>query len=464
MARTIYEQEAAAGTVTFAYTGSFTAAATSDAKASGGSYRKATATGTCTISIASSSGITGILVLCHRMGRGTTAGSSSATVTVDGVLQADNWDQTIFTTQAAATFVSSGVTYDTIWNRSAYRPIYFSNPAAAHTIVITWTVGTVTVDAVEAYIADSAVVGRVTAFGHSIVAGSAAGLLPTQRYTRLVATAIGGTEDNHGVGGETLINKTATIPSIGWQRAEDLGAGATIGAVTLSGGTIASVATGSAGSGYNDMGPWVQVADSAGINGIVQAVTSGGAVASWRVQNPGSGYVSPTLTLMGQWHMRTPDVAIWQHGINDASQWFAVDPNLTGTLFLPWSSELYKQRTREAFWRMNLNSPNTRIVALGSTNVYSSPATTEQNGPALYQPWGNLLATVCSETTVSRARFIDPYNLFIQGGSWANLMVLEAGIYIHPNAAGNALIAREVVRALGELGRVASGGRSSGVL
>jgi hypothetical protein len=438
------------------WTAGGTWATVSDANASGGSYLSSSSVGaTQTLTIPISSGITGILLLCSRVAR-----TGVATVTVDGVVQADTWVQDNFTTAAATTgqTYANGLTQPIAWQRTAYRPIYFANPALAHTVVITVVTGPVTVDAVETYIAvATATAGRITTMGHSIPAGS--GVTTAQRFPALLAAMLGGTDDNHCFGGSGLLYDTGAtlVDAIGWQQAE--------GGVGSVNGNMTGCLVTSPGTGYLAI-PTVTYSapqDPRGVTTTGSCTLSGTTIQFMTITNAGRGYTSgPTVTftptsggsgaaagpgtftnldvysLGAHWWGRTPEYAILSHGLNDANVFAAGDPGGG----LGYVRQLFTQRAREQFWRMNLNSPATFILALGIT--YTSGASTP-TGLALHIQWSNLIAAAANDPTVTNALYVDMLPVLLNAGGTATAISQDG---THPTVLGHQILATALMPAL----------------
>jgi lysophospholipase L1-like esterase len=442
LARQIIESTVSPGASGFTLAGSGWAP-TSNALASGGAYHSTSHAGdTCTITVAA--GIIGVLLLCVRLAEG-----NAATVTVDGVAQA-NWSQRSFTTNASATWSNAGATPPVPWWQSAYQPIFFANTGIAHTIVLGIASGTITIDAMETYTAESVVAGRVTAFGNSIVAGATLGSPSVQRFGALVAAALGSgySEDNHGISGEILAFQSSTNVGFGWQRAamgSQGGTGASATA-TVSGGALTGFTGLVGGSGWSPSQP-PYVAIGPGSTGVfsaaAHAVVTGTAVTSLPVDAGGTLYtVAPTVTIGNTWWPQTPELALLMPTLNDLNFYGTADPGGG----LGYVLESVKQRLREMIWRMQLNSPGT-LVVYGSLTYQPAAAGANE---ALKLVWNAALSGVLAEPGMSLGGTppvgIDCYWPLANGGGAG---VINGTDFTHPTAAGHKLLAAEILTAIG---------------
>ncbi len=185
---------------------------------SGGSAKYTTAVGaTFTWTLPANHGYTGATIL----GYGLSAGTTNASIQVDGVTVIPVWSQK----------------FATLIDPNYYQPRICSlpitlNPAKGTTQTVTLTGGTdggsTYADAIELYTAEAPVAGLLTSFGHSMLYGvtSAAdgAARTTTRFSKLFANILGTqsylgsaawTDDNQGVPAEDLANGSYYSGSIG---------------------------------------------------------------------------------------------------------------------------------------------------------------------------------------------------------------------------------------------------------
>lgn len=454
MSRTLTEETfTTVGAVPYwSYTGSW--ANVSDANASGGAYKSSSTPGdTATFTIPVTTGITGLLLTCSRIAR-----TGIAAITVDGVAFA-NWAQDNFTTAAATagqTYTVATKTQPIAWQRTAYRPIDLSAaPNAVHTVVVAVVAGPVTIDAAETYVSAAIVVGRITTLGTSVPAGFGLGSPTTQRFSALAAAAIGGTDDNHAYGSSAHIYNTNVTsldpPPVGWLQAEgNTGSvgGANVAAATQN--TTGAYTVAPTGVTFTGGAPSVAATGTPVTSGVSPNIH----VDSITITNIGAGYGSaPTIAFTGgtgtaatftavlstasaytggahSWG-RTPEFFVFNHGLNDISAFSGTDPGGG----LGYVSELFKQRVREAIWRVNLNSPDTQIVVMGLSYT---------NNAALYPTYNALLLTAASESTMRNVAYIDSLPAMTNNGG----LTLIQGDLTHPNIAGHQLLGRDLLIAM----------------
>lgn len=202
--------EAESGSASLVYTGAgWTTAA--DANASGGSYRASAVNGN-SVAITVPNTPAGINYCLLGNVQGTYGGTP--TITKNGAaLPASfpaSWSMANFTTNTAAA---------NFWYQSTtYPPI----PCTAGD-VITFMVagGGANLDYVEFYSPSAPVAGRITPFGHSIVAGYGLTTPATQRWSAVLAAMLGMAEDNQGVNSETIATTpgaNTVVPAPGYAR------------------------------------------------------------------------------------------------------------------------------------------------------------------------------------------------------------------------------------------------------
>jgi hypothetical protein len=424
VSRTIYEVETASQ---WAAGGSgWTTQASINA--SGGSYRYTSVVNdTYTFSVPA--GTTCVLLNGVRLSQ-----NGSASVSVDGGVQPDLWNLNDYTTATAfgGSFTVQGITVPVAWHRSLYRPIYL-DPTVSHTIVVKSLGGMMGLDCAECYIAESIVPGRVTTLGHSISNGTALGSPTTQRASALLAATLGGLDDNHGYGSSNLTydnSNTGTYPApIGWKQAQgDAGdfVGGYITSVTVTDGgaystgpTIAVVSPITTGAGASlspvltGTSPNISVA-SVTINNRGTTPYAGGFSA---VAFNGSGSRGAAATVVysayndlsngSNWWGRAPEVALFWHGHNDAQLLPTTDPGGG----LGYGQQIFRQRMREALWRMNANSPNTIILVVGMTwyNVIAPAAMASQR---TYLG----MEAVCAEPTIRNTKYLNMADIIANNG------------------------------------------------
>jgi hypothetical protein len=162
-----------------AYAGTW--ATNTDASTYTGSYRVSTTNGdTITLTVPS----TAIGVLLKGIAYHNAASAITVQSKVAGVITATTtwnlWNRTAVTDSRYW------------WYRTLCQPILFT-PGASNTIVITVPAGGrgVVFDGYEWFVSESPTANRLTAWGHSWVDGFALGSPTTQRFSALIATALG---------------------------------------------------------------------------------------------------------------------------------------------------------------------------------------------------------------------------------------------------------------------------------
>lgn len=377
----------------------------SDGNASGGSYVFAAAGGAAA-TIAVPAGVT-----CVLLGTVLTSAARTGTVAVDGTV-IGTWTQYANTT--LATFPGGGT--PTALYRALYAPIFLG--AGAHTIVVTQTSGNFALDFADFYTADAtpANPGQLTAFGHSIVAGGqgagAQQATNALRFTGRVAAALGLTEVNHGQVGESLSfisdpNATPNVPA-------------------------PSAAFGNIQSGW-------------------QRIDAGS-------YSNGAGTSFP-------WELSSPAVAILMEGLNDIDFGPHGGGGATPAATEPtpgYYRARYKQRLREAIWRMMANCPQTICAVCGVAPTVDLTAPDAEK-----QAWNADIAAVCNEASMAGyPLFVDVWPALANAiagppriaATYPNALFADA---LHPHAAGHALLADAVLAAI--RGRRATNARLLGI-
>ncbi len=181
--------------------------AVGDGAASGSSYLySATAGNTATITIDAGLGVTSVLLVGAN-----TNNNGVATISVNGVV-VQTWNQQNYSTAAST------------WYRTCAAPVVLTPTQSSNgcTIVLTVVSGTVILDAVDRYTTSGVTTGRLTTFGHSIVAGGqgtgTSQVTTASRFGGLLAAALGMVEDNQGVVGEAISNGWPSNTTAGWTR------------------------------------------------------------------------------------------------------------------------------------------------------------------------------------------------------------------------------------------------------
>jgi hypothetical protein len=447
---------------------------TSDASASGGSYRATTTNGdSVTITVATSSGYTGFLI-----GYTSTNAAYAPSVTVDG---AAGGSIAQFNNSVSANVGAY------LYQRTSQPFAFVGN--ATHTILLTAAGGGMTVDFIEYYTAETPVVGRCTSFGHSIMAGFGLGSPATQRFSKLVANAFGMSDDNFGVSSEDLTNGNnrcngvltdtynqqtliatsassgafnlvytpyptgttiTTATAIQWNDtaanvATKLNAVLGAGAVNCTIGPLpnGAVVIQFAGASTTYRGPQnalgvsgsMLVGGTATVNGAYVAGT-----AQWNsvVPTPGWSRAWTGASAVGDnWFARRPELALLMHGLNDVGYATLLDP----TFGANYGLERFKARLRELLWRMQLNCPNTKIVVCGICYTNVSPSYNAQR-----QAWSAAIAAVCGEATMKNVSYIELWLPVVNNGQDA--LMLTGGSIGHPTDMGHEVIARELTAAV----------------